>query len=126
MTELKPIEIFRRGAHTDSHGSAAEFTDEILRASARAYDPSLHEAPITVGHPKDNQPAYGWVRALEYDDSDGTMRADPHQVDASFTEMVNAGRFKKRSASFYRPDSPHNPVPGSPPHPRGSNSQICL
>ena len=26
--------------------------------------------------------------------------------------MVRAGRFKKVSASFYTPDSPHNPVPG--------------
>ena len=29
-----------------------------------------------------------------------------------FAEMVQAGRFKKRSASFYKPDSPANPVPG--------------
>jgi hypothetical protein len=71
----------------------------------------VHEAPIVVGHPKDNGPAYGWVKALTY--SDGMITAEPIQVDAEFSEMVQAGRFKKRSASFYTPDAPNNPKPGT-------------
>jgi hypothetical protein len=33
-------------------------------------------------------------------------------VDAAFAELVQAGRFKKISASFYTPDAPANPKPG--------------
>jgi FtsZ-binding cell division protein ZapB len=77
-----------------------------------AYDPSLHEAPIVVGHPKDNHPAYGWIGAMEYSEEAG-IDAIPQQVDAEFAEMVTAGRFKKVSASWYMPDSPANPKPGS-------------
>lgn len=43
---------------------------------------------------------------------DDGLNAEPHQVDPEFAEMVNAGRFKKISASFYTPDAPNNPVPG--------------
>jgi hypothetical protein len=40
------------------------------------------------------------------------MIAEPDQVDAAFAELVNAGRYKKISGSFYTPDAPANPVPG--------------
>ena len=40
------------------------------------------------------------------------LQAEPHQVDAAFAELVEAGRYKKISASFYLPDAPNNPVPG--------------
>lgn len=108
---MQPFQIFRAGRHTASSGTALNFTEADLEAAVAAYDPSVHEAPIVVGHPKDNGPAYGWVRALSY--SDGAVVAEPQQVDPEFAEMVSAGRFKKRSASFYTPDSPSNPKPGA-------------
>ncbi|WP_019024062.1 MULTISPECIES: peptidase [unclassified Thioalkalivibrio] len=108
---MQPFEIFRRGTHTSAGGTTLNFTEDDLRAAVEGYDPALHEAPITVGHPKDNLPAYGWIKGLEYAE-DGSMRATPEQVDEAFAEMVQAGRFKKRSASFYTPDSPNNPTPG--------------
>lgn len=106
----KLLEIFRAGRHTDMAGRSLEFSESHLQASAEAYDPQLHEAPITVGHPEHNKPAYGWIKALEY--ADGKLQAEPHQVEPQFAEMVNAGRFKKRSASFYPPNHPSNPKPG--------------
>ena len=108
---MKQIEIFRSGSHTASSGAAANFSEQDLQRSIDAYDPALHEAPIVVGHPKDNHPAYGWVSGLSL--SAGSMMAEVTQIDASFAEMVQAGRFKKRSASFYTPDAPTNPVPGT-------------
>lgn len=107
----KPIPIFRAGRQTAADGTVLEFSAADLQAAVAAYDPALHEAPLCVGHPKDNLPAYGWVRGLEF--ADGELAALPDQVDPAFAEMVNAGRFKKRSASFYLPDSPTNPKPGS-------------
>lgn len=105
------IPIFRAGRHTAADGTVREFSDADLQAAVSAYDPALHEAPLCVGHPKDNLPAYGWVKGLAF--ADGELGVLPDQVDPAFAEMVNAGRFKKRSASFYLPDSPTNPKPGS-------------
>lgn len=108
---MKNFEIFKPGIHTASSGATLEFSEEQLRAAVEAYDPALHEAPIVVGHPRDNGPAYGWIKSLSY--ADGAIVAEPQQLDADFAEMVQAGRFKKRSASWYLPDSPNNPKPGT-------------
>lgn len=108
---MKSFQIFKPGRHTASSGATLDFSEDALRAAVAAYDPELHEAPIVVGHPRDNGPAYGWIKSLNYDD--GAISADAQQVDADFAEMVQAGRFKKRSASWYLPDSPNNPKPGT-------------
>lgn len=110
MHEAQPLHIFRAGRHVAQDGQVVEFTAADLAASAAAYDPNLHEAPLTVGHPASNGPAYGWVQRLAAVDAD--LDAVPHQVDPAFAELVAAGRYKKISASFYRPDAPANPVPG--------------
>ena len=60
------LDIFRTGRHTASSGTSLAFTEADLAATAAAYDPALHEAPIVVGHPKDNAPAYGWVKSLGF------------------------------------------------------------
>ncbi len=104
------IHIFKTGKHTAMSGVSIQFSEADLIACAQAYDPAIHEAPLTVGHPKDNAPAYGWVKSLSY--ADGELSAERHQVDPEFAEMVQAGRFKKVSAAFYTPDSAANPVPG--------------
>lgn len=86
------------------------FTEDQLAASAKAYDPAKHEAPIVIGHPTASAPAYGWIKAVSYADSQ--LRAEPHQVLEDFAELVKKGAFKKVSASFYTPDAQGNPVPG--------------
>lgn len=103
------IEIFKPGKHTAMSGVVIDFSESDLKATADAYDPGLYEAPLVVGHPKLDAPAYGWVKSLAYS---GTLNAGPDQVDPEFAEMVNAGRFKKVSASFFAPTSPDNPKPG--------------
>ncbi len=107
---VKPFAIFKIGTHISSGGTTANFSEHDLEKSAKAYDPSLHEAPLVVGHPKDNSPSYGWVDSVSF--SCGILTATPKQVDPVFSEAVKAGRYKKRSASFYLPDSPNNPKPG--------------
>jgi len=106
---MQRIEIFTPGWHTAMSGETLGFSEQQLRESAAAYDPNLHEAPLVVGHPSHDHPAYGWVKSLEYGQS---LEAIPDQVEPQFAELVESGRFKKVSASFYRPDSPSNPKPG--------------
>jgi len=105
------IEIFRAGTHRDDAGNTHTFTPAQLAEMVATYNATLREAPLTVGHPKDNLPAYGWVKRV-FINAAGHLAVDPHQVDPAFAEMVRSGRFKKRSASFYPPGAPHNPTPG--------------
>lgn len=105
------IEIFRPGRHIDDQGVAHNFSDADVDGMAASYNPALREAPLTVGHPKDNLPAYGWVKALARN-ADGVLAITPHNVEPQFAEMVAAKRFPKRSASFYPPQAPNNPTPG--------------
>lgn len=108
---MQAIEIFRIGKHTATNGQTLPFDEAMLSAAVKGYDPSLHEAPVVVGHPKDNHPAFGWIDHLEL--KDGVVLAHPKQVDAEFSDLVEQGKYKKRSASWYLPDSPNNPKPGT-------------
>ena len=105
------IEIFRPGRHTDDQGIAHHFSEADVDGMAASYNPSLREAPLTVGHPKDNLPAYGWVKAVSRNAA-GVLAITPHNVEPQFAEMVADKRFPKRSASFYPPQAPNNPTPG--------------
>jgi len=105
---MKRIHIFKTGTHTDSHGQTLTFSESDLAAAVAAYDPNLHQAPIVVGHPKTDNPAYGWVQSLTADVAN--LFATPEQVNPEFSEQVANGAYKKVSASFYPPNSPANPV----------------
>ncbi|MBF0383095.1 MAG: hypothetical protein HQL69_18900 [Magnetococcales bacterium] len=106
-----PIQIFRTGNHTAMNGASLAFSRSDLEATVNAYNTKHHEAPLVVGHPSTNDPAYGWVKSL-FLNNEGVLEATPHQVDTDFVEMVKNGKFKKVSASFYSPNSPGNPTPG--------------
>ena len=105
------IEIFMPGVRVDDSGRSHHFTPAMLAEIVASYNPAQHEAPLTIGHPKDNLPAYGWVAKL-YINEAGNLAIDPAQADPEFVRMVADGRFKKRSASFHPPDHPANPTPG--------------
>lgn len=107
---MKPFEIFKIGTHTSEQGEGLTFTDADLASIAAGYDRTLHDAPIVVGHPTSDGPAYGWVAGLEV--KGGRLVATPTDVDTAFSELVREKKFKSRSASFYKPDHPNNPVPG--------------
>lgn len=104
------IPIFRTGTHTAMSGASRVYTAADLVASAAAYDPEVFEAPLVVGHPVTNTPAWGWVRRLVVEGE--TLFAEVAGLDPAFRDAVNAGRYKKISPAFYLPESPANPVPG--------------
>ncbi|MCU4601866.1 hypothetical protein [Acinetobacter ursingii] len=108
---MNPIKIFKVGNHTSMQGVSANYSRDMLADCVAAYSPQAHEAPFVLGHPKHDDPAYGWVDHLELSE-DGFLLAHPKKVDPEFAENVNAGKHNKVSASFYVPDSPNNPTPG--------------
>lgn len=104
------LQIFKSGRHTAMSGQALAFSESDLQATVAAYDPAKHEAPLVVGHPSHDLPAWGWVQSLAF--ADGAIDATPAQVNPQFAELVAAGAYKKISAAFYSPGAPGNPVPG--------------
>lgn len=104
------IHIFKPGSHTTMGGELIEFTEADVAATAAAYNPKLHEAPLVIGHPKADEPAQGWVASLTAN-TRGLFAAS-RDVDPAFAEQVGNRRYGKVSAKFYRPDSPNNPMPG--------------
>ncbi len=107
---MKKIPAFRTGTHTDMNGKQLTFNREDLIATAAAYNPANHEAPIVIGHPDTDAPAYGWIDKFIVDGDE--LIAIPVQVEPAFGEMVDNGRFKKVSMSFYEPTNPNNPKQG--------------
>ena len=106
------IEIFSAGRHTDDSGTVHNFSALDVAAMVAAYNPALREAPLTIGHPADNLPAYGWVKGLSINAA-GRLAMDTHQVAPQFAELVAAKAYKKRSASFYPPGHANNPAPAA-------------
>lgn len=109
MTKLTKMPIMKVGTHTAMDGRAITLTAKTLSDLAVNYAADHSEAPIVIGHPNLTAPAYGWVKALSFEDD--TLYAQVGQVDAAFAEAANAGRYK-RSASIFLPDTPGNPKPG--------------
>ena len=103
------LQIFKPGRHTAMSGAEIQFSEADLQKTVAAYDPKRHEAPLVIGHPAHDLPAYGWVQSLQF--NEGGIDATPAQVNTDFADMVAAGAFKKISASFYAPNAPSNPVP---------------
>ena len=62
------IHIFRPGRHTSMQGATIDFGEGDLIATAKAYDPTRHEAPLVIGHPRADAPAWGWVGGLTADE----------------------------------------------------------
>lgn len=93
------IEVFKAGTHTDSNGRTKTWTEEDLNKIANSYNPQAHEAPVVIGHPKDNAPAYGWVESLK--NKGGVLYAKVKDLVPEFVDAVKRGLYKKRSISLY-------------------------
>lgn len=106
----QPIRIFRPGTFTSVEGTQVSFGAGELQAIADAYDAAADPAPLVIGHPRIEDPAYGWVDRLAVED--GALVAYPGDVEPSFAELVRQGRYRKVSAQLYPPDHPANPKPG--------------
>lgn len=93
------IAVFRTGTHTDSRGTARTWTGDDLDHIVSSYNPAEHEAPIVIGHPEDNAPAWGWVEGLKR--VGDVLYAKATSLVPEFVDMVKRGMFKKRSIALY-------------------------
>ena len=107
------IEVFRPGTFTPMEGDELTYSAADLRAIADAYDFDTAPAPIVVGHPSTDAPAYGWVSGFEFDAQAERLYANIELIDPAFSDAVKAVRYKKVSMSFFGPDNAANPQPGT-------------
>lgn len=107
---MSSIQISKTGARATSvEGVTVDFSEQLLAEVAAGYDPALHEAPLVIGHPSLQAPAYGWVRGLSFADGALVAKADPLP---QLVDLVRQQHVKKVSASFYPPTAANNPTPG--------------
>lgn len=96
---MKWCEVFRTGKHTSANGEERDWTIADLDKIVAKFHEKQPSAPIVIGHPKTNNPAYGWVEDLKREGE--TLFASYKQVCNEFKEWVNEGRYKNRSISLY-------------------------
>ncbi|MBC2621982.1 hypothetical protein [Citrobacter cronae] len=106
----RTIEIFRAGTHTAMEGQKISFSDEDIDSIAAAYN-GYHRAgygaPLCLGHPASNGPAYGETAGLISKNGRLFALVKP---DNRLLDMVQSGLYKKVSAAFYRPGEARNPA----------------
>lgn len=107
------FEVFRPGTFTPMEGQPLTYSAADLRAVADAYDPATAPAPIVIGHPTTDAPAFGWVTGFDYDPQAERLFATVGEIEPAFAEAVKAGRYKKVSIQYFPPDHPANPTPGT-------------
>jgi hypothetical protein len=93
------IPVFKTGRWTDSGGRSRSWTAGDLDGIAQSYDSKRHEAPVVIGHPEDNSPAWGWVESLKREGD--ILYAKLRDLVPEFVDMLGRRLFKKRSISLY-------------------------
>jgi hypothetical protein len=95
------IEVFQAGKHTDSAGNARTWSREDLDqiiANHNAEQP----APLVIGHPKTDSPAWGWTESLKR--VGGKLLAKFNQVPEQLVNAVREGRYRNRSVKLAHGD----------------------
>jgi hypothetical protein len=92
------IDIFKAGSYKDEDGNPKVYTEQDLDAMVRDYNPTQHEAPVTIGPVTTESPAWAWVNTLKREGA--RLRAELKQAVPEFQDMVTKGLFTKRSISF--------------------------
>lgn len=99
----KIFEVFKAGTHTDANGNTQEWSQQDLELIVEKYnnqpDTDKHLAPVVIGHPEDNLPAYGWVESLKLEGD--KVLATLTELQDEFVEWLDKGLYKTRSISLY-------------------------
>lgn len=112
LVPLKPFEVFRDGTFVGSDGKTEfTFSAEQVKEIQAEYDPTVFKAPIVVGHPKIDSPAFGWVNDLSLNNN--LLIASDSEVTPEFADAAVKGkRYNKVSIALFEPNNPANPKPG--------------
>lgn len=107
------IHLARPGRYSDMNGRSVSLDAATIAALASSYDAAANRAPLVLGHPKTDDPAYGWVDALEVDGK-GDLYAVPGDVAPALADAVRRGEYRNVSISFYPKGHANSPAPDGP------------
>jgi len=100
------VSAFKAGLHIDSDGQARKWEPEDVDSIAQQYNkatevnnPERHIAPVVIGHPKDNSPAFGWIEKAKA--AGGKLYLKLTEMQPEFIDMLKKGLYKTRSISLY-------------------------
>ena len=110
-TRTATITLTPGSVYTHASGMQSAITDNDVRQLVAAYNPVADPAPIVAGKPKLDDPAYGWVKSLAY--QNGKIVAQIGNVYDKFAAAVRAGLYSAVRASLYPPNSDNNPSPSA-------------
>ncbi|WP_056036254.1 hypothetical protein [Loktanella sp. 3ANDIMAR09] len=105
------VEVLRTGTFTAMNGTKHRITAAMLDEIAASFDRDGAPVPAVVGHPKSDDPAYGWLRDVTVDGD--RLKVTLFKVDPGFAKSVEDGRYRKVSVKLFTPDAPNNPKPGT-------------
>jgi hypothetical protein len=116
LAEAFPVMAVRTRVHALKPGTfpAAPLpltvTAADLSALAAAYDPARYRAPVVIGHPEDDHPAWGWVSEASTDDTGLWLTVD---LLPEMAELIRDRRYGQVSVALWTPEAPGNPAPGA-------------
>ena len=90
------FDVFRCGTHRDHSGTLRTITEGDIDRAIKSY--RCDSAPVVVGHPTLNAPAFGWVK--DFRRVGPTVQARCSRVVPEFIDAVKRGLYKNRSLSF--------------------------
>ena len=100
------VQAFKAGTHTDSEGQSHKWDPKDVDTIAQQYNkrvdptnPERHIAPVVIGHPKDDSPAYGWIDKAKA--VGGKLYLKLSQLQPEFVDALKRGLYKTRSISLY-------------------------
>lgn len=91
------IEVFQAGKHTDSAGNTRNWSRADLDQVVSNFD-AAQPAPLVIGHPKTDSPAWGWTESLKR--VGNKLLAKFNQVPQSVADAVRDGRYRNRSVKL--------------------------
>jgi len=90
------FDVFRCGSHVDRFGREVTITRDDIDAAIASYQ--TNSAPIVVGHPSLNAPAFGWIGAFRR--IGDVVQAKASTVADEFADLVKRHLYKNRSLAF--------------------------
>ena len=90
------FDVFRCGTHTDRFGREVTVTRGDIDRAIQNYQKD--SAPIVVGHPALNAPAYGWIGAFRR--VGDVVQAKASSVADEFADLVKRHLYKNRSLAL--------------------------
>lgn len=95
------VEAFSVGKHTSENGDTNTYTIDDLNNIADKYEKNKgsNPAPVVIGHPEMDSPAYGWIKGAKVKADKLVLKLG--ELNKDFVDALKTGAYKTRSIAMY-------------------------